>query len=599
MSVPPGAAPRLDPQSVPMTEPFVLGVNAAYHESAAVLMRGSEVVLAVEEERYTRTKHAKPSRIDNPDQLPLRAIAACLEAGEVRLRDVDAVGYSLMPGRRQQTIGADPYRVLPRNFGSRAGEIEFDRRVRLVPSLLALEAGDPTFESRVRFLPHHRAHAASAFYASQFQDAAVLVIDGIGEDATAWLGVGSDDGLELLEEVPYPHSLGLVWERVAIYLGFGEYDAGKVMGLAAHGDASRWLPKFDPLLCVPDPEGKGLFPFLVDPAVARFRGGDVKGLEKLFGPRCPKGGDSLEPRFADLAAALQQRTEEALLATARKLARISGKKHLAYAGGVALNCVANTRLEREGPFEAIYVQGAANDAGTALGAAYLLAHELGVELPRRPNPLPPLLGPRFDADAIDAAIAEAGLQAERLEDPAAHVAKLLDEGAVVGWFQGRLEFGPRALGNRSLLVDPRRAEARERLNKSVKHRELFRPFAASILSSEAGDWLELPDRQPGARESRDLMILAYPVRPEQRERIPAVVHEDGTCRIQLVDSRDTPEYHALISAFFVLTGVPLLLNTSFNDQEPIVATPAQALATFKRTGIDAVVLGDRLVRRAP
>jgi len=579
--------------------PLILGVNAAYHESAAVLLRGDEVVLAVEEERFSRRKHGKSAQIDNPDQLPWQAIQACLDAGGVGFADLDAIGYALLPGLRQATVGLDLSDVEEGGFGSATGEAEFDRRVRSVPALLAERAGDPALAERVRFVSHHLAHAASAFYASPFAEAAVLVIDGIGEKSTCWLGTGSDAGLALLEEVPYPHSVGLVWERVSLWMGFSEYDAGKVMGLGAHGDPDACSQALDALLRVPDPEGRGELPFLVDPALARFRSGDVAGLEQLFGPRCQPGEDSNQPRFADVAAALQRRTEEALLATARRLARLSGRSQLAYAGGVALNCVANSRLEQEGPFDGIYVQGAANDAGTALGAAYLLGRELGAELVRRPNPLPPLLGPSFDEAAIDAAIAAAGLEAERLEDVAGVVAQLIaDEGMVVGWFQGALEFGPRALGNRSLLVDPRRAEARERLNRQVKHRELFRPFAASILTDHASDWLELPAGRPGAVTSRDLMIMAYPVRPEQRGKIPAVVHADGTCRIQLVDARDTPQYHDLITAFFARTGVPLLLNTSFNDQEPIVCSPAQALATFARTQIDAVVLGDRLVRRA-
>lgn len=585
--------------------PLVLGVNAAYHESAAALVRGQQVLFAVEEERFTRVKRAKAARVSNPDELPWNAIQACLDAaGGIRLADIDAVAYSLVPGIRLAMIGIDPYPIPAAvGFGTEQGEREFDARVRSVPDLIARTARDPSLANRVRFIPHHRAHAASAFYASPFTTAAVLVVDGIGERASAWLGRGTPAGLEELEEIPYPHSIGMLWERMAVYLGFTEYDACKIMGLAAYGDPELFTAEMDRLFAVPDREGgrpgSQDLPFVIDPTLARFRSDDVSGLESLFGPRRRPEEPPETRRFAAVAAVLERRTEEAVLALGRRLARATGERNLAYAGGVALNCVTNARLEREGPYDALYVFGAAHDAGTAIGAALEVARELphGLSRDRGSRPLSPFLGPSYPAAAIDAALAQSGLTGQRVPDPAARAAALLAEGCIVGWFQGPLEFGPRALGNRSLLADPRRAQVREELNRRIKHREPFRPFAASVLAEEAAGWFAFPTDRLAAAPSRDLMLFAYAACPEHADRIPAVLHQDGTCRLQIVDRERSPLFHSLVSRFRDLTGIPLVLNTSFNDQEPLTASPEDALATFTRTRIDALFLGDCLVRR--
>jgi carbamoyltransferase len=311
--------------------------------------------------------------------------------------------------------------------------------------------------------------------------------------------------------------------------------------------------------------------FRVDNTLARFRSGDVQGLEQLFGPR-HAGEDHRTPRFANLAAALQKRTEEIVLQLARKARKLAGCEALAYAGGVALNCVANAKLESEGP---LYIPGAAHDAGTALGAALELSLRRGA--PRRMGPLTPFLGPEYETD-----------EGEACRDPAAEAALCLKEGQLVGWFQGRMELGPRALGHRSLLADPRKRDFREILNERVKHREPFRPFAAAVLEEAASEWFELPE-PPCA--SRELMLLAYPVK--QPDWIPAVVHRDGTCRIQTVSATTDPLFHRLLSEFQRHTGVPLVLNTSFNDSEPIVCTVEDALATYRRSGLDVLFVGNR------
>jgi carbamoyltransferase len=586
---------------------LILGINCAYHESAAALVRDGEVSFAIEEERLTRCKHAKTPRVTNPDELPWHAVRACLDASPgATLSDLDAIAYSLVPGRRLALIDVDPYAIDDEMaFGTRQGEEEFDRRVVGIPAILARAAGDESLAKRFHFVPHHRAHAASAFYASPFRHAAVLVVDGIGETATAWLGRGSPDGLEEIEEIAYPQSIGMLWERVAIYLGFTEFDACKVMGLAAYGSPGSFAAEYDRLFRIVDREGgtsqKTGPPFLIDPVLARLRARDVSGLESLFGPRRTRDQPADLQRFADVAAGLQRRTEEAILALARRLAQATGEFDLVYAGGVALNCVANTRLEREGPFRSLFVFGAAHDAGTAVGAALDVAFRedaaLRKSIDRAPHGLSPFLGLAYDNAAIDGAIARWGFPAVRVDDPAGLAASLLAGGQIGGWFQGRLEFGPRALGGRSLLADPRRAEMRALLNRRIKHRESFRPFGASILGENAADWFDIPGDPDGAASCRDLMILAYSVRPERAALIPAVIHHDGTCRLQVVDGQRTPLFHALITKFRALSGVPLVLNTSFNDQEPLVASPDDALKTFATTDIDALFLGDRLVRR--
>jgi carbamoyltransferase len=577
---------------------LVLGINSAYHESAAAAVRAGEVLAAVEEERFSRRKHGKAALVDNADELPWRSIEHVLARAGARPADVAAVAYGFAPRARRANVGADPAPLGdPAGFGSERGEAAFEAALARIPArLLARGIAAP-----LRFVPHHRAHAASAFYPSPFERAAVLVLDGIGEHATSWLGRGAGARLAPIERARYPHSLGLLWERVSVHLGFGEYGAPKVMGLAAWGDPARFRAALGRVLRVEEEDGRGP-PFRVDLALARFRAADTSALEPIFGP--PRRAD--EPpeaaRFADLAAALQRATEDAVLAAARRLARLTGERRLCYAGGVALNCVANARLEREGPFEAIYVPPAAHDAGTAVGAALevSLRGPRGARRERRPGAgalaATPFLGPEASEEEARAAAREAGLAAERVEDAPAVAARALAEGAIVGWVAGALELGPRALGHRSLLADPRRASVKDELNRRVKHREPFRPFGASILAEACEAWLDLP--AAAAAPARELMLFAYPVRPERRALVPAVVHRDGTCRVQAVERARDPRFHRLIARFAEETGVPLVLNTSFNDSEPIVLSPADALRTFAASRLDVLFLGDlRVVRR--
>ena len=562
----------------------MLGINSAYHESAACLLRDGVPVAFAEEERFNRRKHGKLARVDNPDELPRQAIQFCLRQAGIGLAGVEAVGYSFDPPLRRRNVGLGGS-IGSSDWGSAAGEELFQRRLRAIPEALAELAGAQVSD-RFHWLEHHLCHAASAFLVSPFDEAAVLVVDGIGEFGTAWLGQGQGVELRKLGELEYPHSLGFLWEKLARFLGFGEYDACKVMGLAAYGDPKTFAAGFATLV---SSNGQGELRLAAD--TLRFRSDDFGPLESLLGPR-RRPGEPLTGRHADIAAALQKATDKALLDLAGTLRRRTGSSRLCLAGGVALNCVSNRVLQESGLFEELYVQPAAHDAGTALGAAaWLWCRHSGGD---RAFVLEhPYLGPGYSDIELIAALERRGLRYRRSPDAAAEAAARIAGGAVVGWFQGRMEVGPRALGNRSLLADARRPEVRTVINEKVKHRESFQPFAPAVLAERAADWFRIPGRS----RSSDFMLLACDVRPEVARRIPAVVHADGTSRIQTVRAETNPLFHRLIAQFERRTGVPLVLNTSFNDSEPIVCSPEDALRTFGSTHIDALWLGDFVVER--
>lgn len=562
----------------------ILGLNAAYHEPAACLFQDGVPVAFAEEERFNRRKHGKAARVDNPDELPWQAIDFALRRGGVEMGQVDAIAYSLNPPKRLRNLEVDEP-VEPCGWGSRAGEELFQQALLRVPPAIEERYG-VALRERFHWVDHHLCHAASAFLVSPFEEAAVLVVDGIGESGTVWLGQGQGAKLRQIGEVNYPHSLGFLWEKLAQFLGFGEYDASKIMALAAGGDPKPFAPAFAALV---RSNRQGKLCLAAD--VLRFRSQDFKPLERLLGPmRAP--GDALESRHADIAAALQKATDGALLDLAGALRQATASARLCLAGGVALNCVSNRVLQELGGFEESYIQPAAHDAGTALGAAAFLwcqqfngARSCVLEHP--------YLGPEYSEAELVASLGRSGLTYRRSADAAAEAASRIAAGGVVGWFQSRMEAGPRALGNRSLLADPRRADMREILNDKIKHREPFRPFAPAVLAPRAGDWF----RMPGRSRSYDFMLFACEVLAERAPRIPAVVHVDGTSRIQTVQADTNPRFYRLISEFERATGVPLVLNTSFNDSEPIVCTPDDALGTFRATQIDALIMGDFVVER--
>jgi carbamoyltransferase len=540
----------------------ILGVNAVFHDPAAALVVDGDVVAAAEEERFSRRKHGKEAVPFSAWELPVEAMRWCLAHAGLEPADVDAVAYSY-----------DPDLAPPSGPDVTADEWEGLRTlyVRRVPQFLATALpGLPT--GRLSYVAHHVAHAASACMAAPDESSAVLVLDGRGE-ATSHLGGRWRDGaLEVLASQRLPHSLGLLYEEVTAHLGFRRAsDEYKVMALASYGDPGRFGAVFGNHVRATDDGG-----FQVRPV----------DLAALVPARPP--GSAWTDVHADLAAAVQVRLEEVVVDLARWLHERTSERAITLAGGVALNCVANARLAEEGPFDQVWVQPAAGDSGTALGAALALAARRGE--PCAPFPTA-ALGRGWDDDEVEGVLKAAEQPYHRPTDLAEEVAAALADGAVVGWFQGRSEYGPRALGHRSLLCDPRRPENLGRLN-ALKGREEFRPVAPMVLAGRAPDIFEGVHPSP-------YMLFVHRVRPEWVDRIPAVVHVDGTARIQSVDDADEPLVAAVLRAFERRTGVPVVVNTSFNTAgRPMVDTPQEALECFGSGPIDLLVLGPFAVRRA-
>ena len=588
----------------------ILGLSCDYHDAAAALLIDGEIVAACEQERFSRTKH--------DSSLPVDAVAACLELGGIGAADLEAVVFYEKPLVIAGRYLATRQREGPRGLGS---------FIRTVPDLLGtnLMIGPRVAQMlrrmgaerppRLSFVEHHRSHAAAAFYPSPFEHAAVLTVDGIGEWATASIGVGSRHRLSILEEQRFPNSLGLVYSFMTAYCGFTpNSDEYKLMGLAPYG-TDRFAAELDRLVHVLD-DGS----VRVDArSLAWFgaRGLQKRSLAAAFdGP--PRSGDQpLTQREADLASSVQRLAERALLAMADRAHEITGETNLAMAGGVALNSVANGRIIREGPFREVWVQPASGDAGSALGAALEYWHGVLGESRSidggRDRMAGSLLGPAVSDDAVIAELTAAGIAHEVVANPddlAELVAQRLDEGDVVGWFQGRMEFGPRALGARSILADPRSPTARGRINSQVKGRESFRPFAPAVLAEHAADWFELDGPSPYmlvVAQVRGDHVVAVEVEPDDlaerarviRSTIPACTHVDGSARIQTVEADSSADLHRLLTAFHRRTGCPILLNTSFNRAgEPIVATAAHAVATARAAQLDLLVIGSVVVRAA-
>ena len=537
----------------------VLGVNAVFHDPAAALVVDGRIVAAAEEERYSRRKHGKEPVPFSTWEQPVHAIRSCLEQARVAPEDVDLIGFSYDPSRLPAPgadLTADGWEGLRTLYAQRAPRF-------LATAVPGLD-GD-----RVRFVPHHLAHAASAWLASGFEECAVLTLDGRGERTSHLAGHARGPDLEILHEQALPDSLGLVYEELTAHLGFRRSsDEYKVMALAAMGEP-RFLPQLREHLHA---TGDGGF---------HARSPDWSTLAP---PR--RADEDVQPVHADLACSVQHRLQEVLVDLGEWLATITGATDLALAGGVALNCVANSHLAEHGPFERIWVQPAAGDAGTALGAALALAAREGEPISRMTTAA---LGSGWDDDGLASALDAAGVPYERPADIAAAAAEVLARDGLVAWFQGRAEFGPRALGHRSLLANPRTAANLKRIN-DVKGREQFRPVAPAVLLDRAADFFEGPLPSP-------FMLFTHRVRPERRDAIPAAVHVDGTARIQTVDPADEPRYAALLEHLDRLTGVPVVINTSLNTAgRPIVDAPADALEVLGSAPIDALAIGPYLVR---
>jgi carbamoyltransferase len=569
----------------------ILGLNAYHGDAAAALVVDGELVCAAEEERFNRVKHCAG--------FPAHAAAWCLAEARLAPGDLDHVAIGRNP---RANIGAKLLRTLlhgpsPRYVKAR---LENAARVRDVKGALEQALGSEV-RAELHHVEHHQAHVASAFFVSPFEDAAVLSVDGFGDFASTMLAEGRGSSFRVLERVLFPHSLGIFYTAVTQWLGFPKYgDEGKVMGLAPYG-----TPRFlDEMRAVVVEKGD-VFELGLDffrhhdegvdmtwdegtPTIGRLYS---ERMEEAFGP-ARQPGEPLTSLHEDVAASLQARLEEVYLHLVRALWERTGIPRICLAGGVALNAVANGRIRPETPFEDVFVQPAAGDSGIAVGAAFHVRHQQ-LEESRGFAMEHAYWGPEYSDDECAAAAAAAGLEAERLDDDRlfASVAERIAAGDVVGWFQDRMEFGPRALGHRSIVADPRRADMKDVLNARIKHREPFRPFAPSILAEATGEWFEQDYTSP-------YMVLVYKTRPEKRELIPAVNHVDDTGRLQTVTRETSPRYHRLIEEFARQTGVPVVLNTSFNENEPIVMTPQEAVETFRKTKMDLLVLGNVVVRRS-
>jgi carbamoyltransferase len=565
---------------------IVLGINNM-HDAAAALVHDNTIVAAAEEERFCRRKHVKG--------LPLGAIQYCLDEAGISLQDVDVVVAAWRPWvlRVRATLAAKSILGSPQAFHSKAsrGMKQMGnewRELFILRRLLERHFGKGPYQ--VRYLEHHLAHAASTFYCSSFSESAILTVDGAGEEDSTVLWSGHELSIEKLKSVRLPHSLGQMYSATTAFLGFKvHHDEYKVMGLAANGRPHYVNYLMDNIVKLLPGGGFRIKPFFLDYHMAR-NGQFSDEVVQLFGaPRKPD--EEIRERHADIASSVQSFLEQALFHLLRDLHVRTGSKNLCLAGGVALNCVANGKIYADTPFENVFVQPAAGDDGTALGAALFVDNE-NRNVRDTPTMEHALLGPSFGLRACEAALEKFGLEYEKLEpgDVPAQAARLLADGNVIGWFQGRMEWGPRALGARSLLADPRRAEMKEKINRVIKKRESFRPFAPSVLEQHAATYFEGYQTSP-------FMLMTFPVKPEAADSIAAVVHTDGTARPQGVTEKANSRYYRLIECFHELTGVPVVLNTSFNVQEPITCSPEDAIRTFVDSEMDCLVLEDYVVKK--
>jgi carbamoyltransferase len=581
---------------------LVIGVNAYHGDSSACIFDQGRLVVAVEEERFRRIKHWAG--------FPSHAVNWCLKEVGASLSEVEHVALN-------QDSGANLWKKIGFAAANRpdlsmiVDKIRTRRQREDMGTVLERELGEP-FRGKVHFVEHHLAHLASAFLVSPFESASVVSIDGMGDFASAAWGIGEDDRVDLEEKVYFPHSLGIFYEALTQYLGFRHYgDEYKIMGLAPYGQPKYMDAMRQIVLLRPDGSYRlnlAYFRHASEKIEYQWDGGEPKigvlfsaALEQLLGPsRAPE--EPIEAKHRDLARSVQAMYEEAAFNLLNAVHDRHRNENLALAGGCAMNSVANGKVYRNTAFRRIYVQAAAGDAGGAIGAA-LVAHQringyqgrAGFAMDHA------YWGPRFSNAEVEAVlqqhqgrIASEGCQPQRIEQEEVlfgRTAEAIAAGKVVGWFQGRMEWGPRALGNRSIVCDPRRGDMKDILNAKIKRRESFRPFAPSILREEVSSWFEVDDDVP-------FMMQVYPIREEKRAQIPAVTHVDGTGRLQTVTRETNPRYHGLIDSFRQLTGVPLVLNTSFNENEPIVCKPEEALDCFLRTKMDVLVMGDWFISRA-
>ena len=572
---------------------IVLGINSAYHETSACMLADGQVLAAVEEERFSGIRHGKEQSPYGAWLLPFNAINYCLEMAGAVLNDVEHIGYSFQPGARLRgNLGRVFAALLRGDTSPLQRELSYWYFNSRVPRFLT-EAAPRKKSIRKRFLiadkpnwkfhfvDHHLAHAASAFFVSPFEEATILSVDGIGETACTLMAAGRDNRIDKIQEIYYPHSLGFFYEEVTTFLGFQRnHDEYKVMALAAYGqpryyDALRELIPLKP---------NGCYEVKID-----FRRSSLLGIPELHqalgAPRL--WGAPLTERCADIAASAQKVLEDTVLHMLSWLHKQIRMDNLCLAGGMALNCVMNERIREGAPFKRVWAQPAANDAGTALGSALWVSHAI-LHHPREYVMEHAYWGPEFSDAEIEAKLLTCKVPHRRVANIARQCAELISQGKIIGWFQGRMEWGPRALGNRSILADPRDPIMKDKLN-CIKGREAFRPLAPAVLEEAASDYFHCHGTSP-------FMSFAHQVIPNKRHDIPAVVHVDGTARVQTVNRKNNPVFYELIAEFGKITGVPIVINTSLNYQgKPIVATLDQAIDCFYNSGLDYLALGSFLV----
>ncbi len=584
----------------------ILGISAFYHDSAACLLRDGDLVAAAQEERFSRKKH--------DFRFPNLAIDYCLKHAGITAAELDHVVFYDKPFLKFERLLESYITYAPSGFKSFLKAIPVWMKQKIFMREVIHKAV-PGYKGQVLFASHHESHAASAFYPSPYKRAAILTADGVGEWTTTSVGIGNGNRVRLQSEIHFPHSIGLLYSAFTYYTGFrvnsGEY---KIMGLAPYGDAKYVDLIYDELIDLKE-DGS----FALNMKYFNYAAGLTmtnRRFDKLFGGPPRKPESTLTQKEMDLARSVQVVTEESMLRMARHIHKETGEKYLCMAGGVALNCVANGRILREGPFEDIWIQPAAGDAGGALGAATLIWYSY-LNNPREFNGRNELqhatyLGPEFNDDEIQAFLDENGFPYSKLGSEATvadRVSDLIVDQKVVGWFQGRMEFGPRALGARSIIGDARSPKMQEVMNLKIKFRESFRPFAPSVMAEQVSDWFEIDRESP-------YMLQVAQVKKERctemdesarrlfgieklnvvRSEVPAITHVDYSARLQTVNHLDNPRYHAMIKAFFEKTGCPVIINTSFNVRgEPIVCTPKDAFVCFMRTNMDYLIMGSYLL----
>lgn len=559
---------------------YVLGISCFYHDSSACLVHDGKVVAAAQEERFSRVK--------NTSEFPIHSIRFCLDFAGITIEQVDHVAYFEKPFLKFARVITDHLLTWPLSWSAFQRSMPKWLTSRLtLPVTIEEELG---YTGPISYLKHHLSHAASSFYPSPFDEAAIITADGVGEWATFSVGVGRGTDITIEKEIHYPNSLGLLYTAVTTFVGFDAHGGeGKTMGLAGYGDPAPLLSKVKDVVRLHE-DGS----FKVDESYFSFRAGNrmwSDKWERTFGkPRLV--GEPWEQRHYDLAASCQAVVEEVLILNAKLLQERTGLKKLCLAGGVTLNCVANAKILEQTGFNDIFVQPAAGDAGGALGAALYVYHALHKKGPRQ-SFNHAYLGPSYSDEEIERALAEAGLKSRRVNEDTLcrDVARAIHENKAIGWFQGRMEFGPRALGNRSIIGNATFNGMKDILNLRIKKREPFRPFAPIVLEESTNKYFHLDIKSP-------YMLLAPLVREAMREKVPAITHVDGTARVQTCDQTSNIRLRKLITEFEKLSGVPVIINTSFNRKgEPVVCTPAHAIACYLETQMDLLAIGPFIVEK--